>query len=297
MRKDIEFLSRGVKCHAWLYLPDSLPIHEPAPAVVMAHGFAAVKQMGLANIAELFAQAGFVTLVFDYRCWGQSQGEPRCQLFAPDMAEDYRNAITWLSLHPRVDPERIAAWGTSYSGGLVLWVAAFDKRVKAVVAQVPSALTPAARRENDPELWERTAKRLNQDRAAAYQGGEATYIKVVDKAGKSCALPFEEAYTFYMKCKADWPEWENKITLASLEKVREFDPVSSISMISPAPLLMIAAEKDLLLPIAEVKKAFDMAREPKELRVLPVGHFEIYQEPWLSSTSAMAADWFKMHLL
>ena len=66
--------------------------------------------------------------------------EPRNQIFALEMVEDYRNALTWLSQRPEVDSNRIGIWGTSYSGGLCLYVGTHDKRVKAVVAEVPSTI-------------------------------------------------------------------------------------------------------------------------------------------------------------
>ena len=97
MRRDGTFSSRGSLCHGWLYIPENIAYGESAPAIVMAHGFAGVKEMGLAGFAEYFEAAGFITLVFDYRFWREIEGEPRNQIFALKMVEDYRNAITWLS--------------------------------------------------------------------------------------------------------------------------------------------------------------------------------------------------------
>src|SRR5579883_1809426 len=107
MRRDVTFLSQGLRCAGWLYLPDDLSSQDRRPAIVMAHGFTGVKEMDMPRFAERFVAAGFVTLVFDYRYFGASEGEPRCQLFPQAQIEDYRNAITWLSLQPEVDPERI----------------------------------------------------------------------------------------------------------------------------------------------------------------------------------------------
>ncbi len=73
----------------------------------MAHGYSAVEEMNLDKFAEKFAEAGFVVLVSDYRYFGASQGEPRGQLFYYQQIEDYRNAITRVSLQNEVDPERI----------------------------------------------------------------------------------------------------------------------------------------------------------------------------------------------
>ncbi len=137
MRQDVTFLSEGLKCAGWLYLPDDLRSGERRPTIVMAHGFSAVKEMYLDAFAERFVAAGFVTLVFDYRYQGASEGELQGRIIPAEQHEDYRNAITWVSLRPEVDSSRIGVWGSSYSGAHVLHLAAFDKRIKAAVSQVP----------------------------------------------------------------------------------------------------------------------------------------------------------------
>ena len=117
MRQDVTFPSAGLNCAGWLYLPDSLEDGEKRPAIIMAHGFSAVKENYLANFAEKFEGAGFVVLVFDYRFFGDSEGEPRGHLIPAEQHKDYRDAITWISQRPEVEPERIGIWGSSYSGG------------------------------------------------------------------------------------------------------------------------------------------------------------------------------------
>ena len=130
MRREIEFPSRGSQCRGWLYVPDASVVNQPAPAIVMAHGFSAVKEMfQLSSYAERFEEAGFVTLVFDFRYLGASDGNPRGQIIPHEQQEDYRNAITWLSLQPEVDADRIGVWGTSLSGGHVLkWTPSSGQR-------------------------------------------------------------------------------------------------------------------------------------------------------------------------
>jgi len=136
-RRDVTFPSQGLDCVAWYYVPAGLRSGEKRPVIVMAHGFSAVKEMYLDNFASKFAAAGFVVVVFDYRFFGGSAGEPRGSLSWPEQVMDYRNAITWAALQPEVDPRRIGVWGTSYSGGHVMYLAAYDRRIKTVVAQVP----------------------------------------------------------------------------------------------------------------------------------------------------------------
>jgi cephalosporin-C deacetylase-like acetyl esterase len=296
MRQDIAFKSKESLCKGWLYIPEEVAKEGPAPAIVMAHGFAGFKDMGLASYAERFTAAGFVTLVFDYRCWGESEGEPRNQIFAQDMVEDYRNAVTWISDRPEVDAQQIGVWGTSYSGGLVLCVGTVDKRVKAVVAQVPSAMNPESRQAKAPEVWGRVGETLIQDRIERYKTGIVKYMKVVAPEGELCVLLGQEAYEEYMALKKLAPHWRNEVTLESLEKIREFDPVSLVHLMAPTALLLIPAEKDNLVPIEAVKATYERAREPKAISVLPITHFEAYHDPWWSKTVDLAIEWFTKHL-
>ena len=76
MRRDITFLSQGVQCAGWLYVPDQLAAGAKAPALVLANTITAVKEIVLPAYAERFAAAGYVTMAFDYRYLGASQGEP-----------------------------------------------------------------------------------------------------------------------------------------------------------------------------------------------------------------------------
>jgi uncharacterized protein len=111
---------------AWLFLPETAVPGARAPAVAMAHGLGAVKEMYLEPFARRFAEAGVAALVFDYRGFGASGGEPRQRISPRDQMEDYRNALTWLSHQSEIDANRLGVWGSSFSGGHVIQVAAHD---------------------------------------------------------------------------------------------------------------------------------------------------------------------------
>lgn len=134
-RADVTFESRDVTCAGYLYLPD--PMTGTVPCVVMAHGFSGTRNLGLTAYAERFAAAGMAVLVFDYAYFGASGGQPRQLLDLGHQLDDYRAAVAFARAHPRIDPARIALWGTSLSGGHVIVVAAGDPRIAAVVSQVP----------------------------------------------------------------------------------------------------------------------------------------------------------------
>src|SRR4051812_23608817 len=120
MRSDVEFDAEGVTLRGWLYRPDDAA--ENLAIVVMAHGFSAVKEMFLDAYAERFAAAGVAVLVFDNRCFGASDGEPRQEIDPWAQVRDYRHAITYASQLPGVDRNRVGVWGSSYSGGHVIVV-------------------------------------------------------------------------------------------------------------------------------------------------------------------------------
>src|SRR6187200_1428991 len=110
-REDTTFDSHGTPCATWLYRPDGT---EQPPIIVMAHGFAAIRALRLAAYAERFAEAGYAVLVFDYRGWGDSPGEPRRVLDIGGQQDDWRAALAYARTLDEVDPTRVVGWGTSF---------------------------------------------------------------------------------------------------------------------------------------------------------------------------------------
>jgi uncharacterized protein len=136
-REDVAFASGTDTCAAWLYRPEG--VSGPAPCVVMAHGFSTTRADTLPAYAERFAAAGMAVLLFDYRHFGDSTGEPRQLLDIGRQQDDYRAAIAFARTLGGIDAQRIALFGTSFSGGHVVAVAAKDPSLRAVVAQAPFA--------------------------------------------------------------------------------------------------------------------------------------------------------------
>lgn len=293
-RHDITFKSQGLQCSGWYYVPQDTNSEAKHPAIVMAHGFTAVKEMSLDKFAEKFARAGFVVLVFDYRYLGASEGEPRGQVFYFEQQQDYRNAITWVSLQKEVDSERIGIWGTSDSGGHVLHLGAFDRRVKAVVAQVP---TINARYQSlSAEDQTRRAAFYARNRVEEYKKGIVNYYPVIAPVGQPGCFTQKEAYEYFTEAAKEAPNWRNQITMESLDIYKEFAPATFIHLISPTPLLMIVASKDILTSSEGEIKAFERAGEPKKLVVFQGGHFDPYDGSGFIEASTAAVEWFEQYL-
>jgi dienelactone hydrolase len=111
MRRDIEFNAEGTILRGWLYMPERAK--GQVPAVVMVHGFSAVKEMYLDRFAEVFCEAGIAALVYDNRNFGASDGQPRQEIDPWQQVRDYRHAITWLGSRTEIDHVRIGIWGSS----------------------------------------------------------------------------------------------------------------------------------------------------------------------------------------
>ncbi len=157
-RTDVTFLSGGDDVAAWLYEPDAAR-DARIPCIVMAHGFSGTRADALPAYAERFAEAGFGVVLLDYRGFGDSGGEPRQIVDIRRQQEDYEAAIRFACRQAWVDPERIALFGTSFSGGHVVDIAARDRRIAAVIAQAPFADGVAQLRHTPP----RTAARATFD--------------------------------------------------------------------------------------------------------------------------------------
>jgi acetyl esterase/lipase len=238
MRKDVTIPSCGSELAGWLYVPDGLGKKERRPAIVMAHGLSAVKEMYLDAFAERFCAAGFVVTVFDYRNQGASPGEPRGQIFPDDQHDDYRNAITWTQARAEVDAERIGIWGSSYSGGHVIHVSAFDRRVKCAACQVPLVDgLENTRRLVRADVHPQFRALLNQERAArATDPAKVSYFPVVSEDCEGCVLPTPDSWEWFSTTgKNRAPNWKNEMTWESVEKLIEYRPGAHIHLISPTP--------------------------------------------------------------
>jgi cephalosporin-C deacetylase-like acetyl esterase len=299
---DVEFDAEGVALRGWLYRPrEGAPA---APAVVMAHGYNCIKELYLDRYAEALASAGHVVLAYDHRNFGDSDGEPRQELDPLLQVRDYRNAITFVQTLEGVDADRIGVWGTSLSGGHVLVVAAIDRRVRCVVAQVPtiSGWQSTLRRIAPPALPGQR-KAWDADRLARYKGNPPkTVPMVVDPdAGGAASHASADAWEFFMGKNAPaedrwrFEKWRNEITLRSLEMYSEYEPGSFVERIAPTPLLMVIGDTDVVCPADLGLAAYNRAGEPKRLELYPGGHFAAYTDQF-ERASAAATDWFVQHL-
>jgi dienelactone hydrolase len=278
-------VSEGVRLHAQIYYPK--PASRPLPTIVMSHGWGGTAAM-LRPQASDFAHAGYLVIAFDYRGWGESDArvirtaptaeksvdgrfagemqELRGMVDPLDQAMDIQNVIHWAMGEPAVDKNRLGLWGTSFSGGLVVYVAAREPRVRALVSQVgymgqPVASAPA------------TALEKNYNDATRRARGEIGYPPPgLREIGNLTGAPIREKFLLYA-------------------------PVDDVAKAKNCAMLFIAAEREELFDNRQHPQlAYDRAGEPKKYVVIPnIAHYGIYGEAREQSTN-LAIDWFDQHL-
>lgn len=292
---DVEFPAGDVALRGWVFHPPAAT--EPAPAVVMAGGFGAVKAQYLDRIAARFAHAGLRCVVYDHRGFGDSDGHPRQDIDAWVQIRDFQHAISYARSRPDIDSTRIGVWGTSFSGGHVLVLGAIDPRVGAVVAQVPTISGYAAsQRRVPPHAVDAVVAAQIADREAIYAGAEPALRPLVeDGSGQPPVYTGAEAHEFMTRPASTPPTFVNGVTLQSLARTSSYEPGSYISRIGPTPLLMVVSSHDDVAFTDLQLDAYERARHPKKLVLLSGNHFTPYDEDFDTAVTP-ATDWFVTHL-
>jgi dienelactone hydrolase len=292
LREDLEFTSGGDTCAAWLYRPDG---DDPAPVVVMAHGFTATREESLDRFAERFTEAGIAALTFDYRGFGDSGGAERQVLSIRRQLEDVSAAIAFARGLEKIDPARVALWGSSFGGGLTLETAAVDHSLSCAIAQVPFADGPSMLGAVPPASAARLTAKSLADIRARRSGSDRVMIPVAGPPGTLAAMTSEDALPGFDAIKPEGSRHENRVAAAIAVEALAWRPGAKASKIE-CPLLVQVASEDLDTPPAPAAKA--AARAPKgELRRYDCGHFDVYLDPWFDRVAADQVDFLKRHLL
>jgi cephalosporin-C deacetylase-like acetyl esterase len=298
--EDIEFRAdSGVILRGWVKIPDS---EGPHPTIVMSPGFTS-SITRLEIVADAFVARGFGVLLYDQRTCASSDGEPRQDIDPVAQDRDMQMALSFVEQHPALDSDRIGLWGSSFSGASVLVVAAMDRRVKAVVSQVPfiSGYEQFVLGSGQGALAA-INHNMDMDRQGRLNGEEPGRVALVrmpnDPADQ--AVLFEDPADYeYLVGGPQGPAdgWINSVTVRSTGRALAYDVRPFMRRISPTPLMMVVASDDQTTPPSLALEAYDAALEPKELVMISGGHYGVYW-PHLSRdlVTAAAARWFETHL-
>jgi fermentation-respiration switch protein FrsA (DUF1100 family) len=256
-----------------LFLPATAPPASGHPAIVVGHGWGGIKQFFTGDIARAFASLGFVSLSFDYRGFGESEGE-RNRLFPLEQVDDVRAAVAWLTTRPEVDPNAICVYGTSFGGGIALEAAARDERIVAAVCAVGVGDCNRWLRGLRPYWqWREFLDRLAADEIKRVTTGESEIVEP-----EEIMVRDPESLEHEAMLRATYPDRAFKLTLESAEAVRSFAAVEHVDRIGPRGTMIIGIEQDTLCPYDESVDLYERAREPKRLLTLRgLTHHEVYK--------------------
>ncbi|KAJ7692124.1 alpha/beta-hydrolase [Mycena rosella] len=250
----------GWNLDAWQFIPVADGGSKPVPIIVMAHGFGADKTMGLAHYAEVFAAAGYASIVFDYRRWGASDGTPRYRLVVNDQLEDYRTVIKYARHQPQFDPQRLVVWGSSFSGGHAITLSE-DAALNAVAAIAQCPYTGV----NPPLPLDMTYLKIVGsavlDIIKQTLGFTPVYIPVISEPGTVGALTTPRIKP-------------GMLAICSNARSISASSLLQAGLVS-CPLLIVLPDQDnLCLPQGAVE--ISKATSKCELVSVPCGHFDLY---------------------
>ena len=255
----VEFFSDGVRLRGYLRWPDT-PASEALPVLVQGPGW-----LGLATSKryevwhEGFTRSGFAVLVFDYRGFGESDGEPGW--INPELQlQDIANAVTYLETRPDIDPRRIGGFGMGgVGGGNAIIAAARDPRIRCVVAQTVVAdgadWLHRMRREHE---WVDYLRRLDADRQRWVREGSGE--RVDPRQELMVATPERAQAKGHLDSGL-----EPGIYLRSAEFLLQYRPIDEVDRVAPRALLITSVASDAVTPEDHALALYEKAGAPKKL--------------------------------
>lgn len=302
--KKVNFTSEGLNLIGNLYYPNNYEAGKAYPAIVCSGSWTTVKEQMAGLYAEKLAEQDFITLAFDFRNYGESEGEPRAYENPSMKIQDIKNAIAYLKSLPEVDGDNIGAFGVCAGSMYTLIAASEDADIKAV-ATTASWLHDA----EAVKLFYGGAEGVAERRAAAQaakkkyaETGEFTYIKTISTDDPTAAMYGN--FDYYLNPdRGAIPQWSaDKFAVVTWEDWLTLDPFPSAAKIDK-PLLMIHSD-GCVLPDYTKKYFESVPTSDKELVWVdtelgsPMHQFTFYDQPKevalsVDKTSAFFAEKLK----
>ena len=294
-RKDAAFTVKGSAISAWLYLPDMTG--EKVPCIVMANGTGGTKDMLLEGYARRFQAAGMAVLSFDYRTFGASEGEPRQLIWIPYQLEDYAAAVNHVRGMAEIDPQRIALWGTSLSGGHVITTAARDQRIACVVAQCPGVDGRASAKHALETMGVKHLLHMvvhgQRDYFRGLLGLAPHRIPIVGKPGSIGLMTTPGELAFFEQYVPK--TFVNQACARIIIRGDKYRPIKYAGDVR-CPVLMQVCEKDEIIPLRSARKTEKLLGRYADARYYPIGHFDIYRGEHFEKAVEEQVGFLKKHL-
>ena len=272
-----------------------LPKAKTKPAVIlMAHGFAGLRQFKLVQYAQRFAQAGYAVILFDYRYWGGSTGKPRELISLNAQLDDWKTMIQFASNCKLIDRRRIVLWGTSLSGGYALSLAADLKNIQAVMVQMPYVDGAETAKLYPLQRYPEALKRSSQDYMGSKMGLVVKTLPVVDQHNL-CFLPTSDSYYgFHSIVNPDY-YWSGEVPARVFFNLMRYRPIQFVRKIN-IPVLFIAAKNDSLIPLASSREAATNIAPFVSYHEWEMKHFDAYHGIWFEKAITTQLEFLHQHI-
>jgi len=256
---EVSFFSEGERI-AGLWRTPEPPSPGPLRAIVQGPGWLGLKDAKLyLRYHEALTGAGFGVLIFDYRGFGDSEGE---KVLSPArQLQDLRNAVTYLTTRDDVDPDAIGVFGSGGTGGgNAVLLAVADPRVRAAVSQLPVADgRDWLHRMRSEHEWLAFLADLEEDRRARVLHGKGRLVHPREEI----MVPTPERRATRVKADVD-DRIPTAVSLSAADEIVEYRPVDAAARLDK-PLLVIAVEDDATTPTDHAEAIYQAARGPRRL--------------------------------
>ncbi|GGL15323.1 hypothetical protein Sme01_70210 [Sphaerisporangium melleum] len=295
MAERVHFTAGGVTLAGDLRVP---PGDRPRPALVLTGPFTGVKEQVTGLYAARLADAGYVTLAFDHRNFGESEGLPRRHEDPQGKLHDLRAAVSYLRALPGVDGDRVGVVGICLGAGYALRFAAFDPRVKVFVGIAGAYNDPYAMRSGMTEQgYAQALASFSEVLERQDQGGEPEYLPAVAASGEA-AMPGDEPFAYYGTERSAAPSWVNEVTRASIRELITVDNMMGADFLSPKPGLIVHGVVDRFCSPEGAEEAYKRMGEPKKIVWLDARlHIDLYDtEPYVTQAVTETTAFLTTHL-
>lgn len=293
MREEkVSFYSVGENLAGLLRLPDKF--EGKLPVIVQGTGFISIKELNTyVPYHERLTDAGYAVFIFDYRGFGESEGE-RGLLLPLNQVEDIRNAITYVQTRDEINPKLIGLFGSGGTGGSnAAYTAAIDERVLCTVCNVAVG---------DGSEWLRTMRRQYEWFDLLDKIEEVRRQRVL--SGKDIMIPpvgglmIESPHRKKAGGKKDIADkLPSELPFRCIEAIIEFKPEDFVHRISPRAVMWIGVEYDSVTPIESIIRMYEKAGKPKRLVIQKdVQHYHAYKK-YFEEVIAEMLDWYNKYLV
>jgi len=277
------FESEGETLVGNLFMPAG---EEPAGVVVAVGPLTSVKEQAAGTYARAMAERGYAALAFDYRYFGESEGQPR-QFENPNAnVEDIKNAGTALLADDRLADVPLFGLGVCFGAGPMVQAVAGDARFRAFAGVAGVYTDNAKNKARMGDAYEAAIERGQAAERRWHEDGEAETIPAVSPGGGDVAMPLREAYEFYGTPRGQVPNYVNGYAIQSLAYSVPFDARGAADVLE-VPALIVHSERALAPDLAHA--FYSALKSPKrQLWLESQGQIDFYDDPKLIGPAADA---------